>query len=470
MRKSIGKKVIAMVLFLGVFLLLVCALNMSALNFIAQYNNEILQGFESYGQAAQSGDEAMVQKTTETLAQSMNHITLRISGTQTFDKVLIILIILIMANTIFIALKSIATPAKSADRQLQDIVSGITANHGDLTKRIEVHSEDEIGQLVNGINGFIVALQELMKKLQQESANMESSVNSITKKVDSSNNNVTNVSSVMEELAASMEEISATLTQLAESGRDNLEEVQNISQSADEGNNIVSDIKGRAGAMHKQTVDSKKNTTDMLRDIGTKLETAVEESQSVKKIDELTGNILSIASQTNLLALNASIEAARAGEAGKGFAVVAEEIRQLADNSRDTANDIQNISGLVTQAVQRLSDNARNMLQFIGEDIVKDYDKFVEVVRQYEEDADTMSHIFNQFAAKASNMTENMQRMSNGIRDISATVEEGAKGITQAAEDTSTLADAISQIKDEVTDNKRISENLKAEVSRFEKV
>lgn len=103
-----------------------------------------------------------------------------------------------------------------------------------------------------------------------------------------------------------------------------------------------------------------------------------------EKINELTNNILNIASQTNLLALNASIEAARAGEAGRGFAVVADEIRNLAENSRDTANDIQNISVLVTEAVRVLSENAEEMLKFVGTDVIKDYDGFVDVVNQYQ--------------------------------------------------------------------------------------
>lgn len=470
MRKSIGTKVIVMLLFLGILLLVVCGLNMSALKVIAGYNESISKDFSDIKSAAGSGDDARVEQINADLNDTIGHITVKIDGTYIFDGILIAVILVCTAVITLLAMKTIASPAKKADMQLREIVKGIEENRIDLTKRIEISSTDEIGDLVDGVNVFMESLQELVRKLQQESDNMQDSVDSTTEHIDHSNDRVMNVSSIMEQLAASMEEISATMEQLATASTANLEDVTNISESADEGSSMVIGIKERASAMHKQTIENREAAVNMMRDIGEKLEKAVGDSQSVKKIDELTGNILSIASQTNLLALNASIEAARAGEAGKGFAVVAEEIRQLAASSRVTANDIQNISGLVMQAVERLSENSQSMLRFVGEDVVKDYNMFEDIVSQYEQDADMMSKIFNEFAQKASSMTDAMQKMSSGIKDISVTVEDGADGIAHAAGDTSALVDSVGRIKEEMEDNKRIYQNLKSEVGKFEKV
>ena len=131
-----------------------------------------------------------------------------------------------------------------------------------------------------------------------------------------------------------------------------------------EGSGLVSEIRNKAQSFRTEAVNSKKNTVGMMTSNSELLEVAIENSRSVEKINSLTSEILSISSQTNLLALNASIEAARAGDAGKGFSVVADEIRVLADNSRDTANNIQHISVAVTQAVEELARDANEMLNF----------------------------------------------------------------------------------------------------------
>lgn len=196
----------------------------------------------------------------------------------------------------------------------------------------------------------------------------------------------------------------------------------------------------------------------------------MEESRSVEQINSLTGNILNIASQTNLLALNASIEAARAGEAGKGFAVVADEIRVLADNSRETASNIQEISGQVTSAVNKLADAASQLLAFVNSDVVRDYDRFVKIVDQYETDANEMDVIFTEFGEKASMMTETMQSMSAGINDISVTVDKSAKGVLGVAENATQLVNAISGIQAQTEENQAISQELEGEIQRFERV
>ncbi len=200
------------------------------------------------------------------------------------------------------------------------------------------------------------------------------------------------------------------------------------------------------------------------------LKTSVEESKSVDKIRELTDDILGIAGQTNLLALNASIEAARAGEAGRGFAVVADQIRVLADSSKNTANNIQEISGIVMNAVEKLSNNAENMLQFVDEKVLKDYDGFVDIVKQYQADAENMNDILTEFANSASSVNEVMQTMNQGLNDISITVDETAKGVTDVAESTSDLVNTMALIKDETEANQNISKTLSAEVNRFEVV
>ena len=470
MGKSIGRKVLLWVGGMGFLLILSIYLNLAALGTIKEQNDRIASDIHMYEDLVHSGDLKGINELEEEFEYMIQKSSTKIRGTVIFDFILIgVGVVLLIISGIIVSC-TIGKPAKNASKQLVNIVDKIEKNQGDLTERIDVKTKDEIGQLANGINSFIESLQAVVQKLQIETDNMMNSANVVTAQVDESNRSALNVSSATEQLAASMEEVSATMDQLVEGSYSILERVRVMNDNADSGNETVTNIKRRAVDMHKETIKSKEHAIAVLKNIGTQLEKAVQESRSVEKINELTNNILNIASQTNLLALNASIEAARAGEAGRGFAVVADEIRNLAENSRDTANDIQEISVLVTEAVKVLSENAEEMLKFVGTDVIKDYDGFVDVVNQYHADADLMSQILGEVVEQVTVINNTMSDMSKGMDDVSTTVGESVRAVTSVAEDAALLAGAVNSIQEETENTNKISEELQNQVRRFEKV
>lgn len=431
---------------------------------------EITNGIFAYITAADESKAAYEEALEAQITEATRKNSVKISGTYIFNLIMLAVFFIIVIIVVIVVLRTIARPAKHASRHLSNIVEKIEKNEGDLTERIKVSTKDEVGQLVGGVNSFMDQLQTVMRRLQEESGNIMESVNSITAQVNMSNEDATSVSAVLEELAASMEEVSATLDQIASGSNGLYEEVKSMAGQADDGAGLVEEIKKRAQEISHETTQNKQAAGQMIREIREALETAVEDSRSVEKINELTGDILDITSQTNLLALNASIEAARAGEAGKGFAVVADEIRVLADNSRDTANNIQNISNMVTGAVERLSRNAEEMLAFIDGKVMKDYDGFVEMASQYHDDAESMNEILGEFARNTIQMEQTMEDMNTGINDITSTVDESAKGVSNAAENAGNLVDAISHIQKEAENNQDVSRKLQGEVKRFKNV
>lgn len=470
MKKSIKTRLIALVSVMGALLVIFCAMNVGALKVINGFNEQISQNMDAYRFDIKTGRTDDAKTASAAIDQAMRETRMRVQGTYIFDFGVLVLGIIVIIISVLSANRNIARPAKQASQELDDIVVKLQEGRGDLTQRINSKSQDEIGQLAGGVDKFIDILQVLMLKIQKASERMKDSVGEISEQIDDSNRSAMNVSAATEELAASMEEIAATIDQIAQNSSDILGQIQEIRDRANSGVEDMNNIKEHAEQMHTEALASKQATEDTFVKMGETLRTAVEASKSVEQINELTGNILDIASQTNLLALNASIEAARAGEAGKGFAVVADEIRQLADDSRETANSIQSISGIVTEAVTSLSENATGMIEFVNSNIMEDYEKFVQIISEYQRDTIEMSKTLSDFAEETIDITNTMDSMNTGIDDISTTLEQSSLGVTDVANEATQLVTAISAILEETHNNQSISDELQNEVNNFEKV
>ena len=423
----------------------------------------LTQYYLSLEEAQQAFNETLINAVDDVTAERIDAIT---RGNK-LSVITFVLFVLFMLSNVFITITFISTPARKADVQLRKILDKLNREEGDLTERIRVKAHDEIGELINGINGLLDMLQSTMGILKTETLNMNNSVQQITKSIAESNENATGVSAVMEELSASMEEMTSTLMYVSDGVQEGLGISKEMNLEAKQGAEFMTDVKKKAQEIKEDTVQSKNSTVSMIQKIRSLLEIAIQNSKNVNKINELTNEILSISSQTNLLALNASIEAARAGESGRGFAVVADEIGKLATNSATTANNIQSISVMVTQAVEDLSKNADVMLHFIDEQILVDYDKFVDVATQYHDDADDMNQTLQHFYNNAHRLEDTMETMTNSIEGIATTINESTDGVTNAAQNTGHLVKALDGIEKEAHANKDISELLSGEVSKF---
>ena len=430
----------------------------------------LMDEFPNQENQIQSAEDAFGDSVYTKQMSSSNHATIKIDGTIVFAVAVTVVFFVIIFVALVVILRTVAAPAKRTKKALDGIVSRIRNNEGDLTERVPIQSVDEIGQMSEGINSFIEELQQIMQKLKEESVNLMASAEMVEEKIGASNESANSVSATAQQMSASMEEISATLANVAEGNTSIVADVKNMSDKASDGAQLVTEIKKRANDIYANTISDKEATGKMVEEIRASLQEAVEESKSVERIRELTNEILSITNQTNLLSLNASIEAARAGEAGRGFAVVAGEISHLADNSRETANNIQSISDIVTAAVVKLSQSAEYVLKFIDEKVMTDYDGFVNVAGQYEKDADSMNVILQEFADNSSTINSTMEDMSESINSVCTAVEEDARGVADVAENMVGLVEAITQIRHETDNNLQISRKLSDEVERFKNV
>lgn len=420
------------------------------------YNTKILSYISELDKLIQT-DEKEAKAALEQ-AKTLSNVT--IAGSIVFTILIFVIVVLVSVHLI-------VTPVKKSSKELGDMVDEVNNAAADLTKRISVNQKDEIGSLVEGVNTFIEALQNVIAGIRDSSVHLNSAFAAVTDSVTSVNGNATDISAVMEELSATMEEVSATLANVNERVERAGQGMDRISEQSEHILHYASEMQDRATQLENTAVTNKDTTSTMIQEILSTLQQAIENSKSVEEVNALTDEILNISSQTNLLALNASIEAARAGEAGKGFAVVADEIRVLADSSRETAGNIQQINAKVVTAVEELVKNSENIVTYINEDVLKDYDGFVDSGHKYRADADYINEVMTSFTDSVEYMRQTMNEVVENVNDVSSAVEQGAEGVANAAENTTQLVGEMETIMKEIDDSNQNISDLSTQTNRF---
>lgn len=411
-----------------------------------------------------SGHLTEVTPEVEALLESQNSL---FEGMRASNLLKLVIAVVATAIVIVVALVGVIRPLSAMNRKLTGMIRDISEDKGDLTKRVPVRGKDEIGQLARGINAFIETLQKIMGQVTESSDKLHVVVEHVSGKVTAVNTGSVDISANMEELSATMEEITASVATIRENTRGANEKVDALTQATRDLVQYADAMEQRAEQLQNKAEENKQNTGAIVEENIAKLKKAMEDSKKVSRINELTEEILQISAQTNLLALNASIEAARAGEAGKGFAVVADEIRVLADSSRKTADNIQEINQLVTAAVAELTDSSNVIVEFIGETILPDYDGFVASGRQYNEDAEHVNGIVTEFNTMAETVNLLINEITETVDGIAVAIEESATSVADVTDHANGLVVDINAVSEEMEENRKIADALYAETERF---
>ena len=383
--------------------------------------------------------------------------------------IVIIISVILIIVAIYCVMKYVIKPIIATNKDIRDIIDGIDNGEGDLTKRVRVISNDEIADLGNGINLFMDKLQEILKLIIENTNYMENVVAEVDGSVVKSNDSASDLSAMTEELSATMQDVGLSVNTINDNADNILKDVEIIATKSDDINQFSKEMKANAEKIESDARYNMVQTGEKVGNILDVLNKAIEDSKSVDQVNNLTNDILNISSQTNLLALNASIEAARAGEAGKGFAVVADEIRQLADSSRETANKIQSINSVVVAAVNNLSDNANNLVSYLQQTILPEFQTFVDGGVKYKENASYIENAMDEFVEKTDVLKKNMDEIAHSINTITTVVDDGAAGVNNAAISTQDLVEDMVNISNKMIENKSIAQNLKNSTNIFAK-
>ncbi len=402
------------------------------------------------------------------LTEGKSYLQGKVEGSYTLIVAVVAILIVTAILVLIVANRIIVMPIQKIAQVINGMIEDIHNNRGNLTERVPVQTKDEIAMLAAGVNEFLDILQDVIGGVISCSDEINRQQLHVNEVVEVTNQNAGDTSATMEELAASMEEVSATVGYVSDNTREAEASVGDMVDQAVNGTKFAEEIRSRAEELRKLAQESRATADDMIKEFDVSLNASIEDSKQIEKIGNLTADILGIASKTNLLALNASIEAARAGEAGKGFAVVADEIRQLADNSKQTAGNIRQISAGVVAAVMTLAENAGNLVKFINERVLPDYEILERTGEQYLNDSITIDRMMGEMRDSMENIGGMMRSVAESNENITNNVRESAQGVGGVVNNTAALAENMKGIVEALNQVSDVVSHLSEQTACFE--
>ncbi len=278
-------------------------------------------------------------------------------------------------------------------------------------------------QTANDLHGL---METISKEISEKSSAIDSVSREINRLIEALNEEVSSILEVTDSLSGGMDINSAGVQEMnATTEEINASSVSIYEESA-KGLENAKLIEKRATELKSNAAVSITTARNIYTGTQEKLLEAIEASKQVSQIIELSNAIMNISEQTNLLSLNASIEAARAGEAGRGFAIVAESIKGLADESKETTEQINEITTAVTQSVENLSACTVQLMDFINQNVMADYQTLENIGQSYSEDAHFINDTLTSFNGSANELSSALHTLSQSIEDIAHATNEGA--------------------------------------------
>lgn len=323
------------------------------------------------------------------------------------DMVLLIVSIIILNIVISLMLK----PMANMKTFIKDKVIG-------RDKCVIQSSEvKDIDYLINELETRVIST---IHRTQEESIKIQNKMVGTTDGVSKMSGNIMEISATMEETGANVANQTESIQYIDSTCKDVSNSIDELVKNTETITEKTSEIIKRVEHMVPEVLKDKEYAVELTHESQKKLEVAIEETQVISQIVEVSNAISAIAGQTSLLALNASIEAARAGEAGKGFAVVAEEIKNLSNTTSDEIEKVNELTDKVISSVAVLSQECQNIISFLNSVVLRDYDKLQSLAENYKEDATYYSEVSGGLEANAEELRVAIENI-NGMLDTIAT-------------------------------------------------
>ena len=351
--------------------------------------------------------------------------------------------------------------------KLNDKVLELASGSGDLTKEIDIRTGDELEVIAGNMNTFISQVRSLVQDVARATGEILSTGEALSATVNENVRVMAQMNEEMNGISTNMEESSASSGRLSQNLSESAENINMFADNVNEIRRMVQQANENAQRSCAAAKENRENTLEAIRNLQARMQQTNEDAQQIEKVKQIAEEISEIASETSMLSLNAQIEAARAGEQGRGFAVVATQVGQLSNDIDRAVAEINDINVQVLSAVAALTEVAEEMIRFVSEDIVKDYDAFAELGEEYGNTTQAIREQVAQIGEQSTQISNNIAEINESVQGITSTVMMTAESAGEIARSTNEISASLENLNATSQRNTQSSAALNSQVNKY---
>ncbi len=380
---------------------------------------------------------------------------------------ILIFLILILAVVMGVAAIFFVTGITSNIRKVVSRLEEIVHADGDLTKKLEMKSGDEMEEVSDLFNEFQEMVRNVIVQVNVNTEIIRDISDSITRQMKEQSMQIGSTDEQINSIRLMINETSGTMHGIQKTVRNTYGLTEEIHVQAESGKENLMQISNKASQIMSRTTEMEIQANELVQEYSQALEEGLDKSQRVQEVEDLSETIIGIANQSNLLALNASIEAARAGESGKGFVVVADQIAEMSQKTKMAAEKIAGLSSYILNAVSDLETTSRKLMTYIQNDILKDYRQYAKDSESYLEDAKQVLEYMNQFNTNARKLEEQMEKIQKSLSLTDEQIVQSEENVTDVSGFLQDVKENSERIRNMLEMNQEAMEELNEVVARF---